>query len=63
MKPEDLIRIAESLASGRAGNLAGRPRQAELRRAVSAAYYALFHTLANSCADLLVGTMSANRSD
>ena len=63
MKPEDLIRIAESLASGRAGNLVGRPRQAELCRAVSAAYYALFHTLANSCADLLVGTRAANRSD
>ena len=43
--------------------MAGRPRQAELRRAVSAAYYALFHTLANSCADLLVGTKAANRSD
>ena len=63
MNPDDLIRIAESLASGRAGNLLGRPRQAELRRAVSTAYYALFHTLANHCADLLVGTKSSDRSD
>ena len=39
----------------------GRPRQTELRRAVSAAYYALFHTLANSCATTLVGSTRANR--
>lgn len=32
-----------------------RPRQAELRRAVSTAYYALFHALARDAADLLVG--------
>jgi uncharacterized protein (UPF0332 family) len=32
-----------------------RPRQADLRRAVSTAYYALFHTLAQDAADLLVG--------
>ncbi|MDW8444487.1 MAG: hypothetical protein RML45_09430 [Acetobacteraceae bacterium] len=31
----------------------GRPRQSDLRRAVSTAYYALFHTLAKSNADLL----------
>ncbi|MHC8509862.1 MAG: hypothetical protein ACYYKD_10835 [Rhodospirillales bacterium] len=34
----------------------GRPRQANLRRAVSTAYYALFHCLARSCADLFIGT-------
>jgi uncharacterized protein (UPF0332 family) len=33
-----------------------RPRQADLKRAVSTAYYALFHFLAQECADLLVGT-------
>jgi uncharacterized protein (UPF0332 family) len=32
-----------------------RPRQAELKRAVSTAYYALFHALAENAADLLVG--------
>ena len=32
-----------------------RPTQASLRRAVSTAYYALFHCLASSAADLFVG--------
>ena len=39
----------------------GRPRQAELRRAVSAAYYAMFHALALSCANTLIGATRANR--
>ena len=38
---------------------ASRPRQADLKRAVSTAYYALFHFLAKECADLLVGTGKA----
>ena len=33
----------------------GRPRQAMLRRAISAAYYAMFHALCQSNADTLVG--------
>ena len=33
----------------------GKPRQADLKRAVSTAYYALFHALAKDAADLLVG--------
>ena len=33
------------------------------RRAVSACYYALFHCLARECADRLIGTTSALRSD
>jgi uncharacterized protein (UPF0332 family) len=33
-----------------------RPRQADLRRAVSTAYYALFHAIAKDAADLLVGS-------
>ena len=33
----------------------GRPRQAMLRRAVSAAYYAMFNALCQSNADVLVG--------
>ena len=59
VNPDDLIEIAESLASGRLGHQVGKPRQAELRRSVSAAYYALFHTLAGNCADLLVGGRSS----
>jgi hypothetical protein len=38
-----------------AGTGARRPRQADLKRAVSTAYYALFHALAKDAADLLVG--------
>ena len=51
----DLILIAQELATGVVGCGKGRPREAELRRTVSTAYYALFHTLARSGADLLVG--------
>ena len=60
MDPDDLIEIARHLAAD-AGDR-GRPRQAWLRRAVSAAYYALFHAMARSCADALVGSTRANRS-
>ena len=62
MNPEDLIRIARGLAGGAISGTIGRPRQAELRRAVSAAYYALFHALARCCADTLVGATPAIRS-
>lgn len=62
MNPHDLIRIARQLASGAVGGNRGRPRQTELRRAISAAYYALFHTLALSCANALAGSSRANRS-
>lgn len=56
MNPRHLIRIARQLASGEVGGNRGRPRQAELRRAVSATYYALFHALAHCCADWLAGS-------
>ncbi len=62
MNPDDLLEIADSLASGRIGSRRGRPKQAELRRAVSATYYALFHCLARNCADLLVGGRSSTRT-
>ena len=51
MVAEGLVGTARALIpTGR-----GRPRQADLRRAVSTAYYAAFHRLAQCCADLLVG--------
>ncbi len=62
MDPFELLRIAEHLASGGAGSGRGRPPQTELRRAVSAAYYAMFHALAACCADMLVGATRASRS-
>jgi uncharacterized protein (UPF0332 family) len=48
---DDLIATARRLAKANPA----RPRQADLKRAVSTAYYALFHALARQCADLLVG--------
>jgi uncharacterized protein (UPF0332 family) len=39
-----------------------KPRQAELRRAISTAYYALFHAMAKDAADMLVG-VGADRPD
>ena len=59
MTPRDFIITALELAnSGK-----GKPRQSNLRRAASTAYYALFHTLAKCCADLLVGGQGADRSN
>ena len=51
MTPRDLIATARSLAEGGPR----RPSQASLRRAVSTAYYAMFHCLAGTAADLLIG--------
>jgi uncharacterized protein (UPF0332 family) len=51
MMHDDLLDIAEQLARLDSG----RPRQASLRRAVSTAYYALFHALSYLSADRLVG--------
>ena len=47
MTPHDLMETARALME--------RPTQARLRRAVSTAYYAMFHTLAVTAADLLMG--------
>ena len=48
----DLLVTARQLAKARPS----KPRQADLRRAVSTSYYAAFHALAQDCADRLVGT-------
>ncbi len=61
MNPHDLIRIARHLAAGGVSDNRGRPRQADLRRAVSTAYYALFHALCRCCADALAGATPARR--
>lgn len=52
MDPHELISAARQLAVGQ--NSPGQPTDAELRRAVSTAYYAMFHVLASCCANLLV---------
>ena len=51
LNPRDLIATARGLT----GISRRRPSQANLRRAVSTAYYAMFHCLAGTAADLLVG--------
>ncbi len=58
MLPRDLLKSAEDLIN----SANGKPRQANLLRATSTIYYALFHTLARCCADLLVGGSSSERS-
>jgi hypothetical protein len=50
MMHDDLLDIAAQLAQ----LVVGKPRQASLRRAISSAYYALFHALAQLCANRLV---------
>ena len=57
MNPENLIKTARELTPARKG----KPRSANLRRAVSTAYYAMFHCLAVSCADTLIGGLHAGR--
>jgi len=51
VKPLDLIEAARVLTEPGPG----RPTQASLRRAVSTAYYAVFHCLAATAADLFIG--------
>ena len=59
MQPRDLIATARQLV-GRGKR--GQPRQSNLKRALSTAYYAMFHALCRNCADALIGTAGANRS-
>ena len=59
LRPLDLIRAAEaSLAKA-----TGKPSEACLRRATSTAYYAVFHCLARTAADLFIGGAAASRSN
>ncbi|MBC6436689.1 MAG: hypothetical protein GDA52_00810 [Rhodobacteraceae bacterium] len=59
MQPLDLIRTARKTARSQA---AVRPRQSDLRRAISTAYYALFHALCMNYADCLIGRTGSDRS-
>ena len=54
MRWQDLIATARLLTTAPHPNT--QPLQDSLRRAVSTAYYAMFHALASSNADCLVGT-------
>ena len=52
MDPHHLLEMARNLPQTNAR----RPRRADLCRAISTAYYALFHCLARTCADGLAGS-------
>lgn len=55
--------LAKSLLTTAKSLTKNNPSQAKLRRAVSTAYYAVFHALARTCADELVGRQRAKRSN
>ena len=58
MQPLDLLETARRLNK----STGGRPRQADLGRAVSTVYYALFHTICRNTADTMVGKTKQYRS-
>ena len=58
MLPEDFISLARHDLRQNSPN----PSQVALRRALSAVYYAMFHTLAKAGADMLIGKPSTSRS-
>ena len=52
LNPDHLLEQADGLIVPPGG---GAPRQADLRRAISNAYYAVFHAVVTQAADELVG--------
>ena len=60
MKPDDLIATARRML-GQSGKR--RPRQSDLKRAMSTAYYAIFHQLCWTLADTFIGGQNAQRSN
>jgi uncharacterized protein (UPF0332 family) len=55
--PLDLLKTASDLLPRK-----GKPRQANLLRGISTVYYSLFHVLAKTAADLLIGSNRARKS-
>jgi uncharacterized protein (UPF0332 family) len=55
MPPPDPVHLFEQ-ADALAGNATEEPRQVDLRRAISAAYYGLFHFTLTAAADMMIGT-------
>src|SRR6516225_6669624 len=58
LNPDHLFEQAEELISPRAG----RPRQVDVRRAISAAYYAIFHAIITAATDQFVGVTNRDES-
>ena len=63
MDPAELIGLGRELAAGKRKRHRGTPRQADLRRAVSSAYYAMFHALCTICARSLAGASAASTDE
>ena len=61
MNPLELIALARALVNGVIAGKTAPATQTELRRAVSCAYYAIFHTLAASNANTLIGALRADQ--
>jgi hypothetical protein len=61
VNPSELIALARALVYGVIAGGTAPATQTELRRAVSCAYYALFHTLAASNANTLIGASQADQ--
>jgi hypothetical protein len=59
LNPEHLIELAIQIRTIRPGR---KPRQVDLRRAISTAYYAVFHQILTAAADEFVGKSSRNNS-
>lgn len=51
MQPRDLVVTARRTV----GRGQGKPRQSDLKKALSTAYYAMFHALCWNCADCFIG--------
>ena len=58
LQPSEFLGAAKSLASPQAG----APNDAEVRRSISTAYYALFHTVLTAGADRLLGPHERGRA-
>ena len=58
LNPEHLFDQATRLAGGSQG----RPRQVDIRRAISAAYYGIFHATVTAAADQFIGKTNRQRS-
>jgi uncharacterized protein (UPF0332 family) len=56
--PDHLLEQADKLIAPQAG----RPRQADIRRAISSAYYAIFHAIITKAVDQFVGATNRDKS-
>ena len=61
MNPTELIALARALVNGFIAGGSAPVSQTELRRAVSCAYYAMFHTLSLSNANTVIGASPADQ--